>query len=93
MHLRTLSRAFAARKQIFSLTLPTGENIFMHFKIIDINALTNYSCCFDQISFGWIIVYMVGPMRSSVDPNEILHDRYSVIAELHIKALLVDIKC
>ena len=28
-------------------------------------------------------------MRSSVDPNEILHDRYSVIAELHIKPSLV----
>ena len=32
-------------------------------------------------------------MRSSVDLNEILHDRYSVIAELHIKVSLVDIKC
>ena len=31
-------------------------------------------------------------MRSSKDPNEILHDRYSVIAELHIKASLVNIK-
>ena len=31
MHLHTLSRAFAARKQIFSLTLSTGENIFIHF--------------------------------------------------------------
>ena len=48
----------------------------MHFKIINIYALTNSSCCADQISLGWIIVYMVGPMRSSVDPNEILHDRY-----------------
>ena len=65
----------------------------MHFKIINIYALTKSSCCDDQISLGWIIVYMVGPMRSSVDLNEILHDRYSVIAELHIKASLVDIKC
>ena len=32
-------------------------------------------------------------MRSSVDPNEILNDRYSMIPELHIKASLVDIKC
>ena len=32
-------------------------------------------------------------MRSSVDPNKILHDRYSVIAELHIKASQVNIKC
>ena len=93
LHLHTLSRAFAARKQIFSLTLATVENILMHFFIINIYALTNSSCCVDQISLGWIIVYIVGPMRRSVDPNEILHDRYSVNAELHIKTSLVDIKC
>ena len=72
MHLHTLSRAFAARKQIFSLTLSTGENIFIHFKKF---LLKNSSCCVDQISLGWIIVYMVGHMRRSVNPNEILHDR------------------
>ena len=65
----------------------------MHFKIIHIYALTNSSCCVDQINLGLIIVYVVGPMRSSVYPNEILHYRYSVIAELHIKASLVGIKC
>ena len=42
MHLHTLSRAFATRKQIFSLTLSTGENIFIHFKKF---LLKNSSCC------------------------------------------------